>query len=414
MRVTLYYGRERFECDVHSEPPGSTRRLAVQPPRAPLEPVPDIGAAVRAALETPIGFPALRRALTPDDHVTIVVDEQLPRLAELLVPILEHVKQAQVAPSAITLLLPVAEVADTSATGRRDWLNALPEPLRGVQCRVHAPGNRKQLSYLATTKGGRRLYLNRAAVDADQVVVLSGRGYDLRLGYSGAEGSLFPAFSDDTTLAQTNNQLSMAAPAETPNSLRREAMEAAWLLGAPFFVQVIPGAGDDIALVLGGPADSCDEGVRQLDLRWRRSVTEPARTVVATVSGDPARQGFNELAAAAGCAARVVQAGGRIILLTAITPHLGPAGEMVRQAESADQALTLLHKHKPADMAAAFLWASAANHARIYLLSGLPADVAEELFALPLDHADQAARLLAEQGTCLILNDAHHMMATTE
>jgi nickel-dependent lactate racemase len=409
MRVSLHYGREGFECEV----PGD-RTVAVQPPRAPLEPVQDLGAAVAAALETPIGFPALRRALTPDDHVTIVVDEQLPRLNELLVPILEHVLQARVAPSAITLLLSTPEETDTAATGQPHWLTALPAPLQAVQCRLHAPGDRKQLSYLATTKGGRRLYLNRAAVDADQVVVLSGRGYDPRLGYSGAEGSLFPAFSDDATIAQTNDQLSMAVPDETPKPLRREAMEAAWLLGAPFFVQVIPGAGDDVALVLGGPADSCGEGLRQLDLRWRRTVAESARTVIATVSGDPARLGFNQLAAAAACAARVVQTGGRIILLTAITPRLGPAGELLRQAESADQALTLLHQHKPADMAAAFLWASAARHARIYLLSGLPAETAEEVFAVPLDHPDQASRLLADDGTYSILNDAHHMMATTE
>src|SRR5262249_3984255 len=154
---------------------------------------------------------------------------------------------------------------------------------------IHAPGDRKQLSYLATTKGGRRLYLNRSAVDADQVVVLSGRGYDPRLGYSGAESSLFPALSDEATVAETNERLSRNPPVTTSWPLREEVKEAAWLLGAPFFLQVIPGEGDDVALVLAGPADSSAEGQRQLDARWLRKVARPARTVVATVSGDPAR-----------------------------------------------------------------------------------------------------------------------------
>src|SRR5262249_47753037 len=159
-------------------------------------------------------------------------------------------------------------------------------------------GDRKRLSYLATTKDGRRLYLNRAVVDADQVVVLSGRGYDPRLGYSGAEGSLFPALSDEATLEDTNDRLSTAPPGAAPWPLRQEAEEAAWLLGAPFFVQIIPGAGGTIAHVISGMADTSREGQRLLDVRWRQVVAGPAGTVVATVSGDPARQGFRDLAAA--------------------------------------------------------------------------------------------------------------------
>src|SRR5437773_2478695 len=46
----------------------------------------DPALAVTEAVESPFHFPPLRRALTPDDHVTIVLDEQLPQLAVLLVP----------------------------------------------------------------------------------------------------------------------------------------------------------------------------------------------------------------------------------------------------------------------------------------------------------------------------------------
>src|SRR5262249_3614000 len=142
--------RERLDCDVRDD-----SVLALAPPRTPLEPVSDLAEAVRAALEVPVNFPALRRALTPDDHVTIVVDENLPHLVELLSPILEHISQAQIAPSAITLL------CQSSASGQ-EWRNNLPVQFQDVRFQVHAPGDRKQLSYLATMKGGRRLYLNRS------------------------------------------------------------------------------------------------------------------------------------------------------------------------------------------------------------------------------------------------------------
>jgi hypothetical protein len=132
------------------------------------------------------------------------------------------------------------------------------------------------------------------------------------------------------------------------------------------------------------------------------------------VSGDPARLGFAEMATAAASAARVVQSGGRIILLMRGATDLGPAGELIRQAESAEQALALLNKHKPLEMAAAFLWASAAQSARIYLLSDFSSEIVEEMFAVPLDDVRQIQRLLEEPGSILILNDAHKTMATTE
>src|SRR5262249_40488326 len=235
----------------------------------PAPPLGDVAGAVRAALETPLGFPALRRALTPDDHVTIVVDEHLPHLPELLTPILEHIGQGGVTPDAVTLLC--APPASSQA-----WLDDLPEAFQEVRVEVHDPSDRRKLSYLATTGKGRRIYVNRTVVDADQVIVLSGRGYDPLLGYSGAAGALYPALSDAHTRQELTGQLSMAAPDTRSWPVLKEATEVAWLLGAPFMVQVIEGAGEDIAHVLGGLADTGEEGERLLNARWQVEVDRPA------------------------------------------------------------------------------------------------------------------------------------------
>ena len=276
---------------------------------------------------------------------------------------------------------------------------------------MHDPSNRKQLAYLATMRRGRRLYLNRTAVDADQLVVLSGRGYDPLLGYSGAEGSLYPALSDEPTLQELATQLTIDAPAAVPWPVRQEAIEAAWLLGAPFFLQIIPGSADDMVHVVGGPADTSSEGQRLLDARWKLTVKEPAATVVAAIAGDPVRHEFSDLARALACAARVVRPDGRIIVLSTASPKLGPADELLRQAETPEQALTLLRKHGPPNTAAAFLWASAASRAKIYLLGGIPAETVEEMFAVPLEHAGQVTRMLGADGTYLFLQDAHNALA---
>jgi nickel-dependent lactate racemase len=398
MRVRLTYGREQLDVEVRDASLVSVQRHSEAPPLT------DPAAAVRDALEHPLGFPALRRALTPDDHVTVIVDDRLPRLVELIVPVLEHIEQAGVVASAITLLCPA------SGTGQ-EWLEQLPDAFEDVHCEVHDPGNRNQLAYLATTRQGRRLYLNRTAVDADQLVVLSGRGYDPLLGYSGAEASLYPALSDEATLQELGAQLSTNAPTATPWPVRKEAIEVAWLLGAPFFVQVIPGSAEDIVHVVGGPADTSAEGVRLLDARWKLTVAEPASTVVASLAGDPARHDFADLARAAACAARVVRPDGRIILLSAAAPTLRPAEALLRRAEAPVEALALLRKENPPNKAAAFQWASAASKAKLYLLSGIPTETVEELFAVPLEHASQPTRMLGENGTYVFLQDAHKMLA---
>jgi nickel-dependent lactate racemase len=383
------------------------RLIAVQPP--PIAPsLADPAAAVRAALEHPRDFPALRRALTPDDHVAIAVDEHLPDLAALLTPLLEHVGSAGVAPEAITLICP-------PSLSKQAWLEGVPDAFQEVRLEVHDPHDRKKLSYLATTRQGRRIYLNRTIVDADQLIVLCRRGYDVQLGYGGAEGTIFPALADESTRQEFAAELSLGVPGGDPWPLQSEAREVVWLLGTPFLVQAIEGAGDDLCHIAAGLMDGTSgEGQELLDARWRIQVARPADIVVAAVAGNPERHDFAELARALTCAARVVQPRGRILLLTQSCPVLEAGAELLTHAEDPDQALALLHRKKPPDMTAAFEWASAAQQAQLYLLSELPAETVEGLFAIPLENAAEVQRLLAGEGSCLLLNDANKSLALVD
>ena len=125
------------------------------------------------------------RALTPDDQVAIVIDAQLPDLPALLSPLLEHLAEARIAPEAITLFC-------SDRGGNPGLTEQLQANFPKVKVEDHDPDNCKRLSYLATTKRGRRMYLNRTAVDADQLVVLSRRFYDPILGFGGAEAPSIP------------------------------------------------------------------------------------------------------------------------------------------------------------------------------------------------------------------------------
>jgi nickel-dependent lactate racemase len=394
MRATIAYGRSSLELELDPE------RLVEVKRNGTASPIADPSAAVRDSLESPHDYPALRQSLTPDDHVAILVDESLPSLVELLTPILETVVQAGVAAEAITLLCP-------PSSSNQKWLDALPERFEEARVEIHDPTDRKHLSYLAATKNGKRVYLNRTAVDADQLIMLTGRRYDPVLGVSGCEAALYPNVSDEKTIHESAEKVTLNGRGAKISPLRKEAAEVAWLLGAPFVVQIIEGKGDSIAHVIAGPVSTSAEGQHLLDDQWRMSVSCPAETVIASISGDPSRCRFDDLAAALSSAARAVKPGGQIILLSEANPDLYAGAAILRQADDPQTALALLAESPAPSRAAAHQWADAAAHAHIYLLSQLPAETVEELFATPLENANQVPKLLRGDGPVLLIPDAH-------
>jgi len=355
------------------------------------------------ALERPFGLTVpLRRAVTPDDHAVILVDERLPHLAEILVPLLEHLRLAGIDPANITLLVP-------PQSRDQRWVEELPDELGDVHIEVHAPDNREKIAYLATTKGERRVYLNRKIVEAELPIILSGRGFDPRVGYSGGAAFLFPQFSDAETLAAYAKEFSTAKRPEEPNALRTEAKEILKLLGAPFLVQVIEGPGDSIAEVLVGLPSASSEGVRLMKERWFGRVRRKADLVIAAISGTPERIGFRELATAMAAAGRVLEPNGRIVLLTAAAPPLDDSGDLLLKVDEPAAALKRIAKAKPDDAMPGTFWAYAAKKARLFVASGWPDELVEELFATPVRNAAEVQRLIDAAGGVLFLQDAHKM-----
>src|SRR5262249_1592891 len=193
----------------------------------------------------------------------------------------EYLATTGIPPSAVTAISP--------AGSHQHWVNDLPETMADLQTEVHQPGDRKRLSYLAATKEGRRIYLNRTLVDAEQVIVLTGRGYDPLLGRSGADASIYPTLADSDTVRSLIPKLSPQTAPDGDWSAHAEAAEVAWLLGSPFFIQVIEGAGDEVAEVMSGLAETIADGAERQDTRWKIAVREPADIVGGTLSREPPR-----------------------------------------------------------------------------------------------------------------------------
>lgn len=358
---------------------------------------------VRAALENPHGLDApMYRALTPDDRVVIVLDERLPHICDLLVGVIEHLSQAKIEPSAITVVVPHG--------GTSIWIDDLPDEFADIHVEVHDPEEQPKLAYLATTKAGRRIYLNRTLVEADFVIVLTGRPFDPTFGHGGAEVAIFPGLADAETMAGFVGRFSIEPPDATDEHLRAEAREICWLFGNPFLIQVIEGPGDTVQEVVAGLPDCTELGAERQDAYWRVSVDDRPDLVVAAVAGSPERITFQSLASAAATAARVVVPGGRIAILAEAAPVLLEGAEILRQTEEPSRVAKVLYKRKPDDWPAAALWAFAAESGHLFLASGFEDDVAEELYTTPLKSSAEVQRLIDMAERVLILPDAQKLI----
>ncbi len=360
----------------------ATPTAAADPPRL-----------VRDALEAPIGFPALRQALTPDDHVAIVADTTLLNLEELIVPIVEHICAAGVDPGRVTVVV----AADSGE---------MPERIAGVTLERHDPTEIKRLAYVATTAGGRRIYLNRTVVEAEQTVVLAEVRHDPRGGLTGGMAALFPALSDTATIAELRDKRS----AETAD----EAKEVCWLFGLPFFVNVIAGAEGGVHQIVTGPIDSLALARKAIKSLWVAEVENTADLVIACLA---TASTVAEFAAALTHAASVASPGGVIVLLTDALPDLGSGLAGAREFDSPSAARKQLDAELHEDYREAVQWLRMVHRHRVMVLSRWDEELVEDLFATPLQHAGQVQKLLDAAESCIVIPDANRLyahVATTE
>jgi hypothetical protein len=353
MEVRIQFGHGEMAVEVEAD-----QRFAHY--RGPAA-VADVGEAVHDALDSPFSFPPLARCLAPGDRIVALIGEEFPALPMVLEALLERIPEASLV---------------SAAPGPHRWAGS-------HQVEEHDP---KQVAYLASTAAGRRVYINRGIVDADQVVVVSARRYGEGGSIGGAEQAIYPALGDESARGASE----------------AESREAAWLLGLPFHLQVIEAAGGGVARVIAGAADAAREAERVLAGLWRVALPRRVDTVIVALSGEPR---FTEMARAAAMAAEVTQPGGRIILLAEGSAPLGPELDILRQAGSPDV---------PGLEGAARSWARAASHARLSVMSGHDPALLEELFAAPLTSPEQVRRLVARSGDCAVIEDASRFLAVVE
>lgn len=367
------------------------------------DPLEDPAAAIRTALKSPIDFPALSQAVIPDDRVVIAAEPDTPGLSIVLREIWRILESRGLQPENITIL---------QAAGADDPRVDLPDAVRGqIRWTLHDPEDSGGLAYLASTTGGERIQLARALTDADVVLSVGPTGFDPVLGFRGTNSAFYPALSANAAVEKARGQGHVELEPDDSRPLRQIVDEVGWLLGTQFTVQTIPAAGGGVGAVLAGSIEPVFRRGKEF-LASELLVTPDERpdVVVVSVTKDAGGHGWKQVAAAIAMARRLVAREGRIVVLSELNQPCGPGLEILRQHETAADAIKPLRVEAPVDLIPATQIAAVVRWADVYLLSQLDGDLVQELFMFPLDNTEEAVKLIEQsEGSVALINHAQHV-----
>ena len=398
-----------FGCDsgVQLRLPPETCLVDCSPPRDRV--LQDVSAAVAAMLDEPLDFPALASATVPGDQIVLAVDHEVPQAAAVVAGVVHSLVESAAAPENITL---VQSNLDSGAD-RQPLTSRLRADIRGrVNVLTHDPSDRRRLTYIAASREGKPIYLNRAVADADLLIPIGCIRPVGSLGYLGVSGGLFPTFADLDT------QRRFYAPNCVYSSVhqrrrRDEAAEALWLLGSRFALQLISGSGDQVLHVLAGEVDAVAARGRQLaETAWNCAISRRSAMVVAAIEGGREQQTWPNVARALSAASRIVDEDGSVVLCTDLQEDPGPSLARLAGSDTLVKLQRDINRDRTPDALPASQLVRALGQAKVYLLSRLEADVVEGLGLGYVNNVEDIFRLANRHASCTFLANAQHAVPT--
>jgi len=372
-------------------------------------PLDDPAAAMAAALVEPLDMPPLAQCVVPGDQVALALEPGLPQVAALVSGVVDTLLAAGVQAHDIAILRTL-EDARASADDPREALAA--GVAEKIELVTHDPECRDELRYLAATREGRSIYIQRRLHEADLVLPIGCLRSGTSPGYHGIHGGLYPTFSDKR--AQRRFRLAGASTAKVRRR-RAEADEVAWLMGLSMTIQVVPaGDGQVLHILAGDISGVLRQGRRLCQHAWCNSVPRRASLVVAAIDGGPRQQTWDNVARALAAARRVVSDGGAIALCTELMDAPGPAMRQLEGSSDWDEALREIRRDRLVDLVPATELARARDRASVYLLSRLESDQVESLGMAPMEDLQELARLSGRFPSCILLSSAQYAAVRLE
>ena len=198
---------------------------------------------IHASLDQAIHFPAFREIVFPEDTLAIAIGEGIPRIAEILASLIDYIQTyTEVALEDITIVFP-NELTASVESQLKELLDEF--VFSTLTFELHNPAISEELAYLTATQEGEPIRLNKTLVDADVALPICSNLPESLFGYAGFFHDLFPLYTETETILRFRSNMDI-------ETLRRDSIEAANMLGIQYLLKVTPANGEAIHNIAAG------------------------------------------------------------------------------------------------------------------------------------------------------------------
>ncbi|MBP2656421.1 MAG: hypothetical protein H6Q73_3990 [Firmicutes bacterium] len=260
----------------------------------------DVASSVRAALNDPIGSPALNAIVQKGEKIAIIASDITRHWIrhDLFLPImLDELNAAGIPDSDITLM--VALGTHRHHTNKENLLCYGREVVERITIMQSNGLNSDDFSYVGTTSRGTETYINSHIVNADKVILTGGIVYHAMAGFGGGRKSILPGVCGYSTI-QANHRFCLSAEVgqgvntecETGklanNPMHEDAMEIAALVKPDFILNVVlTPEGGFARFVAGAWEKAWLEGCKTVKEIFGIPIKEKTDLVIASAGGFP-------------------------------------------------------------------------------------------------------------------------------
>ncbi len=330
MRVKLPYGKtETVTIEVPDE------NLAFVIDRGEASTLKDAREALREALRSPIGTPALKDMVKKGDRVVIVGDDATrPTPQKMLMPVLlDELNAAGIPDGDITLVVALGTHRKMSRNETLEMYGR--EVTERIRIENHDCGNSKRLVDLGEAESGFPIKLNRTVYEADFVIGAGNISPHIYAGWGGGGKIILPGVCGTETTSMIHLLGGKTRPFSTligkrDNAVRKRIDEVALKAGLKLIVNTVLNREEKVhRIVAGHPVEAFREGINVAEKVYCQKV--PGYVDVAIVASYPADVDYWQSIKPVVHAALGVRPGGTIVLITPCPEGISPVHTIFKE-----------------------------------------------------------------------------------
>lgn len=245
---------------------------------------------VKAALANPHGLPKLSEFARGLHSAVIVTCDRTRGVPSKITipPILDELKAAGLDSKHVKILVATGLHKGETITDVRERLG----DLQNIEIRVHNSDELKELIFLGTLSSNTPLFLNRALVESDLVILEGTVEPHFFAGFTGGSKIVLPGAAATETILRNHSWQNIddarSRSGFVNNPIRRDADEALRFLKKTFALNVILNENKRIVFATSGePIDSFNVATEQVSAQMKVEIKNRPDVVITTNGGYP-------------------------------------------------------------------------------------------------------------------------------